>query len=765
MFDRLGRTIARHPLLTVLSWILLVAVSAGLALTGLGGPGLFDRLHSGEPVVPGSESQEGREILNDVAHEPTTITAVVTGVDLTDAEAVSDAGRAITTIHSRLLDTDGVQAVADPFVFPDGLDSEQAAPFLAADGNGFLISVTLEGTLSEDAEATAEDQVVAQLTAFGAELADPARVVVSSDTLLTDSVVGQMEEDLTRGEAVALPISLLIMVVVFGGFLAAGMPLAGAIASIAGGLGVLLGFSHLIELDSVVVNVVTVLGLGLSIDYGLLIVSRYREEIRREVDAELESTLPGTRRRTRSRRRSTRRDPAVERALRTTLSTAGRTVTFSALTVAIAIAGLLLLRPEILRSLGAAGVSVVVIAVASALTLVPALLRLRGRRMLRPPLLRRVPGLRALLGTLGETAPEHGFFSRLAGGVQRRPWLVMTAAAAVLVLLASPLLGLNLRNSTTEMVPADSDQREFLTVLDEQYPAFAAPPVQVVVEGDAEQAAAFAEEVSGVADVTGAEITEEVSEQYQLIGVQVDTDDAGGEAATEVVRAIRDLDPASVTDFWVLGQAANQLDFTEALVQGLPLAAGIVVLATFVLLFLMTGSLLVPLKALIVNALSLCASLGVTTWVFQEGHLASLLDFTSVGGLESYVVAVVVAFGFGLAMDYEVFLIARIKEFYDGGRGGIHLGDNNASVRAGLQQSGRIITSAALVIIVVFAGFASGELLPIKEVGVALAVTVLIDATLVRMLLVPATMTLLGHRNWWAPGPLARLHRRFGIQH
>ena len=765
MFDRLGRTIARHPLLTVLCWILLVALGGGLALTGFGGQGLFDRLHSGEPQVPGSQSQEGREILAEVAEEPSTVTALVLDLDMTDPDAVSAAGRAITSTHSRLLGTEGVEAVADPFVFPEGLDSEQAAPFLAADGDGFLISVTLDGALSADAEAMAEEHVVDQLTAFGDELGDPARVVVSSNSLITESIVDQMEQDLTRGEAVALPISLLIMVVVFGGFLAAGMPLAGAIASIAGGLGALLGFSHLIELDSVVVNVVTVLGLGLSIDYGLLIVSRYREEIRREVDEELAPAMPGTRHRSRSRRSSRRRDAAVERALRTTLTTAGRPGAYSALPVASATAGLLLLRPDIRRSLGAAGVSVVVIAVASALTLVPALLRLRGRRMLRPPLLRRVPGLRTLLGTLGESAPEHGFFSRLAGGVQRRPWLVLVAAGAVLVFLASPLLGLNLRNSTTEMVPEGSQQREFLTVLEQNYPAFATPDVQVLVAGSPEEAAAFAEQVGGVTDVTGATASEEVSEEYQMVAVQVDTDDPGGEVATEVVRAIRDLDPAPASQIWVLGQAANQLDFTEAMLQGLPLAAGIVVLATFVLLFLMTGSLLVPLKALIVNALSLCASLGVTTWIFQEGHLAGLLGFTSVGGLESYVVAVVVAFGFGLAMDYEVFLIARIKEFYDGGRGGIHLGDNDASVRAGLQQSGRIITSAALVIIVVFAGFASGELLPIKEVGVALAVTVLIDATLVRMLLVPATMTLLGHRNWWAPRPLARLHRRFGIQH
>jgi RND superfamily putative drug exporter len=241
------------------------------------------------------------------------------------------------------------------------------------------------------------------------------------------------------------------------------------------------------------------------------------------------------------------------------------------------------------------------------------------------------------------------------------------------------------------------------------------------------------------------------------LGVRLDTDDAGGEDASDVVHAIRQSEPGF--PFWVTGQAANQIDFVEALLEGLPLAATIVVTATLVLLFLMTGSLLVPVKALLVNVVSLTASLGVTVWIFQDGHLEGVLDFTSPGGLESYVVAVALAFGFGLAMDYEVFLLARIKELYDAGL------DNDRAVRLGLQRSGRIITSAALIIIVVFAGFVAGDLLVIKEVGVALAVTVLVDATLVRMLLVPATMTLLGEWNWWAPAPLRRLYERSAISH
>ena len=228
----------------------------------------------------------------------------------------------------------------------------------------------------------------------------------------------------------------------------------------------------------------------------------------------------------------------------------------------------------------------------------------------------------------------------------------------------------------------------------------------------------------------------------------------------EAVSIVRDI---RATEFdspiYVGGQAAGQIDFGASLVKGLPIAAGMVIVATFILLFLMTGSVLVPIKALLTNALSIAATLGITTWVFQEGHGSGLLGFDSPGGLESYVVAIVVAFGFGLAMDYEVFLLSRIKEFYDKGM------SNDEAVVRGLQGSGRIITSAALVIIVVFAGFASGELVAIKEAGFALAVAVALDATLVRMLLVPATMTVLGDLNWWAPKWMKPIADRFAIKH
>ncbi|MGC0250781.1 MMPL family transporter [Pseudactinotalea sp. Z1748] len=763
MFDRLGRLAARYPRRIVLAWFLLTAFLFTLTMTGFGGQGLFERLHSGEPTVPGSESTKARELLDEHSPSGEEISLIVLGLDLDNPDGVAEAGRAAATLNSQLLTVDGVDGVLSPFVFPGGLSDPRAAALTSADADGFLLTVTLQLGLDPEVHDAAVAEVTDLLRDFPGRVSPVASGIVASSDLMTEAVISQMERDLITGELVALPVSLLIMVVVFGGFLAAGMPLAGALASIAGGLGALLAFSHVIELDSVVVNVVTILGLGLSIDYGLLVVSRFREELLHAHSAELSAAAAATdavpaRRR---RRRSTGGDDVVRTAVRATLRTAGRTVSYSALIVAISILGLLLLRPDILRSLGAAGVAVVLIALLTAITLVPALLVLMGRRMLKPPLLRRIPGLRRIVAGLGDVPPADGMFSRLAGRVQRRPWLVLVLVSMLLMLAASPLMNLQLRNSTTELLPSDSDQRDFLTIVNEDYPLAAAPTMGVLVEGTEAGANGLGDRITDVPEVLGIDPGQQVGADYVLLGVRVDTDDPGGSLATDVVEQIRQLretDP-SLPTFWVYGEGANQVDFTRALLDGLPYAAAVVVLAVFILLFLMTGSLLIPAKALVVNLLSLAASLGVTTWIFAEGQLEGLLNFTSVGGLESYVVAVAVAFGFGLAMDYEVFLLARIKEIYDA------TGDNDHAVKYGLQRSGRIITSAALVIIVVFLGFVAGDLLAIKQAGVALAVTVFIDATLVRMLLVPASMTLLGHYNWWAPRPMRALYARFGITH
>ncbi len=738
MLRALGRGIAARPGLVVMVWLVLT-IAGFAAATGTFGEGLFARLNAGEATVS-SESSQGREILNSASTVGPTVSLLVQGAPVTDPALEQP----LTAARADLLAIPGMATVADALSVPGGPSSPAGAALTAKDGNGFLVSATLEPDLPasvEDSSLTATEERLAALSAEISAAVPGATGQVGGGTLLFDAITGQVEKDLVRGELIALPVSLLVMVLVFGGFLAAGMPIAGAVASIGGALAVLLGFSYLIDLDAAVVNVVTVLGLGLCIDYGLLIVSRYREELR-----------------TRLAERSTRSTKAARTdAMVATMATAGRTVLFSGVTVAISLSGLLLFEARILRAVGAAGVSVVVIALLVALTLVPALLAMAGGRMVRPGLLSRIPGLRTAADRFGDVAPEEGFFSRLARWTQRRPWLVVGGVLLILGILAAPVLRLELRSSGAQLLPPSAPDRQFFDTLAAQYPASGIPTVQVVGEATPQQMAPLAQQISAMPGVELVAPPRAVGDTHAVINVFMVDPDQGSDDAKAVVQQVR----ADRPDYpiWVTGQTAALIDFTHALATQAPAAIAVVILATFVLLFLLTGSILVPIKALLINIVSLGASLGVLVWVFQDGNGESLLGFKSTGGIETIIPILVIALGFGLAMDYEVFLLSRIKEFRDKGMA------NDDAVVAGLQRSGRIITSAALIVVLVFSGFVAGELLVIKQTGVALAVAVAIDATLVRCLLVPATMTLLGEWNWWAPAPLRRLHDRIGVRH
>lgn len=744
VFPRLGRLVAHHPRLTVVVWLVLTVAGYGLAVLGVQGETLFDRVQTGSPGVAGAESTQGQELLADARTAGPSVTLVLDGVD----PATPELGAALDPARADLAAVDGVATVIDPLALPQGAANPAAAPLLDEDGDGFLVVVELEPELGEAAQDEALAAVEGRLREVPADLAAVApgvTGVVGAEHLVVEEITAQVEEDLRTGELVALPIALVVMVLVFGGFLAAAMPMAGALASIAGGLGSVLALTYVMDVEASVVNVVTVLGLGLSIDYGLLVVSRFREELHRRVD---DDGGAGSRRR--------RGDGAVVAAVESTMATAGRTVAFSAVTVAIAIAGLLVFRPEILRAIAAAGLLVVLVAAATALTLVPALLTLAGRRLSGTGVLARLPGVRRVLARASDVRHEEGSFSALAARVQRRPWWVMLGACAVLVVLALPVLRMDLRISGIELLPSGTVQREYVAALEEDYAGASAPAVTVVAATSLEEAAAWAQELEGLDGVASVDPPAPTG-SYVVLGVRPDSDDPGGDVAVDVVRQVRALD--APFERWVVGQAASQIDFTDALVDRAPLALTVVAVATLLLLFLMTGSVVIPVKALLTNTLSILASLGVLVWAFQDGHLEGLLGFTSTGGIETYVLALVVAFAFGLAMDYEVFLLARVKELHDAGH------PTDEAVRLGLQRSGRIITSAAAIIVVVFAGFVAGELVVIKQVGFALAVAVVIDATIVRLLLVPATMTILDRANWWAPRPLRRLYERFAILH
>jgi RND superfamily putative drug exporter len=784
VFLHLAKGIIRHPLITVAAWVVVTAAGAGLAVFGVTGQGLFDRVNSGAPLAADSESATADALIEAGATDSQSVTMAVSGLDLADTAAVGKISAALADIRADLADIDGVAAnpgenayplvidplnpsfCLDPQVDPASPEAAACAlanpvvrAMVAKNEDGFLLTVSIAKGLSESQEDRAAAAVTARLDAACAELAETVKGVkamVGGEHLILDEIISDMKHDLELGEFISLPVALVVMVLVFAGFLAAAMPVAGALASILTCMGAVFGFTYAIDIHTSVINVATLVGVGLSIDYGLLVVSRFREEVRR----------PGA---------TDHNDPAatkaaVRQAVETTVTTAGRTVFYSALTIAMCIAGLMAFEPSILRTYGLAGLIVVLAALGTAVTLVPALLTLIGHHLVKISWLRRVPGLSFLYARASDVSPDTGVFSKLAIGVQKRPWWVMGAVLAVLIFLALPIKDLELRNSTVEMLPTSSTQRAFLNELQENYPLSSVDSIQVISTGNLPDTEKFARDK--LSDIKDAELdfapAESIGDQapqaaavlrdgYVEVTLAVTAKDPEGPEARAAVAKIRSLAPQDF-QIYVTGPAARLLDFEDQLAKGAPFALAIVVAAGFILLFLFTGSILIPIKALITNSLSLLACLGIVTWIFQGGHFGSVLGFSAVNGIESYILVLLLIFGFGLAMDYEVFLISRIKESWDLNH------DPQLSVSQGLQHSGRIITSAALIIVMVFLGFAAGRLVIIKEIGLGLALAVFLDATLVRMLLVPATMSILGKWNWWAPKPLARLHAKFALK-
>ncbi|WP_380284635.1 MMPL family transporter [Kitasatospora purpeofusca] len=648
-----------------------------------------------------SEADRGSAVVTAADPAMGTVTAVVDGRPVDDA-GVRDA---VTRATAEIAALPGVSSATDAYGPGPG-----AAALRSADGTASLVSVRMSDT-STSAQTTAVTQ---RLSAISGEAgADGAKVTVGGDLVLQDEVKKQTEKDTRFGEIVTLPLTLIVMVLVFGGLAAASLPVIGAVASVGGALLAMFGFSRIMDIDTSVLPIATVLGLGLSIDYALLMVNRFREE--RGHGAPIAA--------------------AVER----TAATAGRTVAFSGLTVAVALSGLFVFTSPVLAAVSAAGVSVVVIAVAAALTLVPALLGFAGSRIKAP----------------SAPVPDEGFFSRTVRRVGKRAVPVVLVCTALLMAAGAPFLHAEMRNSGASVLPASSAGRQVAETIDQRFPQASAAPITVVVESGATVAQAYADDVvAKLPGVSGVRAVTPVSDTVSTIDVLVHGDPQGGQAK-QVVKELR-ADRGGLTT-QVTGGAASVVDFQDELRTRGPIALGLVALGTLILLFLMTGSVVMPVKALLMNLLSLGASLGALTLVFQDGWFSGLLGFSPTGGLETFIPVLVFAFAFGLSMDYEVFLLSRIKELRDKGH------SCTRAVELGVQRSGRIITSAALLMVIVFAGFALGDMLMVKQMGIALAVAVAVDATLVRCLLVPAAMSLFGEFNWWAPAPLRRLHDRFGL--
>ncbi|HSO04890.1 MAG TPA: MMPL family transporter, partial [Candidatus Limnocylindrales bacterium] len=616
---------ARHAKAVALISVLLAVGAYLVAALGVGGQSLFDRLELGEPAVAG-EALEGRELIAENDPTGSSIQALWEGIEPESPEFLAAAAEA----NAELMGIPGVEQVLDPTTIGPAA--------VSTDGDSALVTVILDPALADAARDQAQLEVEDRLEQLP-QAVPGSTVAVTSIEALVRTITDQVEADLKKGEGLSLPMTLLVMVLIFGGFAAAGVPLAGAIASIAGGLISLLAFTYVIDLDITVVNVVTVLGLGLYIDYSLLIVSRYREQMHDLHDL----SAPGAHREVPHEVR--------ERAMAITMATAGRTVLFSGVTVAIAVAGLLFIDMTIIQSVGAGAVSVVVIAVVVATTFVPALLVLSTKHVAGAGMLSKAPGFRRFAGAFDHSPSDDGWFARWATKVQRHAWLAFLSVTALLILLSLPAWRMSLVSSGVELLPADNPTRLVYEQIQADFPALSAPTITVVA--DAADADSLTELSATVAALPDVERVGEVETTGEIAQLPIFTAD---DAAADIVTQIRDVRPDD-PQTWVTGQAAILVDFTEQLRDDVPIALLFVVLATLILLFLLTGSVLIPVKALLMNLLSLGATFGILVLVFQDGRLESLLGFQSTGGIEATLPVIIFAFAFGLSMDYEVFLL------------------------------------------------------------------------------------------------------------
>ena len=533
--------------------------------------------------------------------------------------------------------------------------------------------------------------------------------------LVSETFATASERDLLKGEAIALPIAIIAMVVLLGGLVAGGMPLLVAIGGVITTLAVLVGATALGDVSIFSVNVVNMLGIGLGIDYGLLMVNRFREERGHGLD--------------------------VHDAVVATVTSAGTTVVFSALTVAVAMSGLFVFGVPLLTSFGIAGLSVVLLSMAAAVTLLPATLAAVGGRIKPSVPVPDTEGRFYRLTRWVQQPTRQGRWRRGAAPRPARRALPQRPLRERRRPHAAPLLrGPGHRPHTGRAVPGPRHRPGHRHRRHRRR----RPRLRDVARRRLRHR-------RGGRRIDPARHTARDRPSSTWSPPAPRRASRPPPSSTGSAPSLRRSTPRSA------GRRPSSSTSRHKLSARLPLAGAVVVLATLVLLFMMTGSVVVPIKAVLMNIVSLGASFGAMVWIFQDGHLSGLLGFDSVGALDLWMPVLILIFAFGLSMDYEVFLLSRIKEVHD------QTGDNDLAVAVGLQRSGRIITSAAALIVVVFAGFAAGEVLAVKQLGVGLAIAVIVDATLVRTLLVPATMKLLGERNWWAPAPLRRFHERYGL--
>jgi RND superfamily putative drug exporter len=582
------------------------------------------------------------------------------------------------------------------------------------------------------------------------------QVLVTGNLATTTDFDRMLDGDLRRAEIFSVPLALILLLLVFGAVVAALLPLGVGLLALAGGVAGTFLLSRITNVSPYALNIVALIGLGVSIDYSLFILNRFREELNRGA--------------------------TVEDSLARTMATAGRAIAFSGLTVAIGLSGMLFYG-KVFASVGMAGAIVVAVSVFYALTFLPALLGVLGSGVNRW----RLP--------FAQRRSGRQVWHRIATSVMRRPLLVLLPTVGFILLAGSPFLSIRLANADATALPPTVESRRGQELLERDFPgynetnivvvAYFAPgrplspdhvgalydlsrriaklpdvvrmqgPVDVDPSLDRSGYQRLYADPTNLAPRIQAVLRGSVGEHIAVLSA-VTTQPPESDAARAIVRAIRAGPPLEGGRTLVTGQTAADLDIVDFTLKRTPPAIAYVMVVTYLVLFLLLGSVLLPLKAVVMNLLSLTASFGAMVWIFQQGHLRSQLNFTP-ASIDPVLPVIVFCIVFGLSMDYEVFLLSRIQEEYKG------TGDNTRAVAEGLERSGRLVTGAAAVMVAVFSAFAIGDIVLVKSVGLAMLMAVAIDATIVRALMVPATMRLLGRLNWWAPSPIARLNRRLTL--
>ncbi len=699
MFEKLGHFLVRRRK-SVLAGFIVATIAAGVI-----GSLVFARLEGGGYSDPGSDSYKAATYLTDTfkVKDPAIIFIIDAGKSVADPAVAAE----VAPIEADLRSMPDIAKTLSYW------SAGGAKELVSADGNSAYLFI-----YGHDSDPTLLSSLASDLQKKYDGKVGNLRIYVGGIATFNDAINQKISGDLKFAEAISIPLTFLFLLFVFGGLIASAMPVVVAVSAILGAFLILYLISLFTGVSIFALNLVTGMGMGLGIDYSLLMVNRFREELHS--------------------------GKSVEEAVATTVKTAGRTVFFSGITVMISLAALMFFPQMFLKSFGYAGVSVVAIAILGALIPLPAILALLGTKIDK-----------FVVRKSSITPKEDGRWAHTARYVMKRPVAVVVLSLLILGTLASPIKDIVFSQADTRVLPASNKAAIATQVGLEKFPGQQANPIEIVIPNGTSKMVeinSFASDLANVPGVVAVGAPETAGTDIRIAAIH-----SMGARSPEAEKMIKEIRALTVPEGTLVGGvAADYADSQIGIAKKLPLALLWIALGTLLLLFMFTGSIILPIKAVILNLLSLSATLGVLTWIFIGGNMNWLVgSFTNTGSIDTSMVILIAVVAFGLSMDYEVFLLSRIKEEHDAGHSNIE------SVALGLQKSARIITAAAVILAVVFAIFVTSGVTSIKTMGFGVAFAILLDATLVRALLVPALMRLFGERNWWAPKAL----KRFTINH